>query len=180
MVINNCGQASFAGSFGGSYEFTHCTFANYWASSTQTCIILDDYIETETGEQIAALTSANFKNCIIYGSSNLGLSLKKRGTVFEYNFDHCLIKFADYSNQFTNNTLYQFSVNPRFVNCLIATNSTVNKPFFRDATKNDLIIGEDSAAKGTANNTYSTFNDILNNSRSGATDMGAYNWITFD
>jgi hypothetical protein len=179
-VINNCGQAAFAGSYGGSYDFTHCTFANYWASSTQTCIILDDYIETETGEQIEALTSANFKNCIIYGSSNLGLSLKKRGTVFEYNFDHCLIKFADYSNQFANNTLYQFSINPRFVNCLIATNSTVNKPFFRDATKNDLIIGEDSAAKGTANNTYSTFNDILNNSRSGATDIGAYNWITFE
>src|SRR5690606_27812594 len=30
VVVNNCGEASFAGTFGGSYDFTHCTFANYW------------------------------------------------------------------------------------------------------------------------------------------------------
>ena len=67
-----------------------------------------------------------------------------------------------------------------FDTCLIARNSTNNNPDFKDARNNELIIGEDSAAKGTADNTYSTFNDILNNSRSGATDMGAYNWTTFD
>lgn len=180
VVINNCGQASFAGSFGGSYEFTHCTFANYWPSSTQTCITLDDYIRTETGELIEPLVKADFKNCIIYGSSNFSLSLIKKGTTFNYDFDHCLIKFADYSNQFVNNTLYQFSVNPRYTNCLIATNTTINKPFFRDPQNNDLIIGEDSAAKGTANNSYSNFNDILNQSRTNPSDIGAYNWTTFD
>ena len=62
MVINNCGQASFAGSFGGSYEFTHCTFANYWSNSTQTCIRLDDFITTETGDEIEPLEKANFNN----------------------------------------------------------------------------------------------------------------------
>ena len=176
LVINNCGQTAFAGSFGGSYEFTHCTFANYWSSPTQTAVLLDDY----DGDAIYALTKANFKNCIIHTSSNLGIVLKKTGNTFVYNFDHCLIKFADFSNQFTNNPLYAFSNASLFDTCIIATNSTVNRPDFKDAIKNKLIIGEDSAAKGTADNTYSTFNDILNNPRSNPSDIGAYNWITFD
>jgi len=176
MVINNCGQASFAGSFGGSYEFTHCTFANYWPSPTQTAVLLDDY----DGNVIYALTKANFKNCIIHSSSNLAINLKKEGTTFVYNFDHCLIKFADFSNQFTNNPLYAFSNSALYTNCLIATNSTVNNPDFKDARNNELIIGEDSAARGTADNTYSSFNDILNNPRTNPSDMGAYNWTTFD
>jgi hypothetical protein len=179
MVINNCGQASFAGSFGGSYEFTHCTFANYWSNSTQTCIRLDDFITTETGDEIEPLEKANFNNCIIYGSTNFGVFYRKKGTTFNYKFDHCLIKFADYSNQFGNNPMYSFTDATLYDTCLIATNSTVNNPDFKDTRKNELIIGEDSAARGTADNTYSTFNDILNNTRSGATDMGAYNWLSF-
>ncbi|MBE9576753.1 right-handed parallel beta-helix repeat-containing protein [Flavobacterium proteolyticum] len=176
VVINNCGQTSFAGSFGGSYEFVHCTFANYWPTPNQTAVLLDDY----DGSTIYALTKANFKNCIIHTSSNFGIVLKKTGSTFVYNFDHSLIKFADFSNQFTNNPLYAFSNTALYTNCLIATNSTVNNPDFKDARNNELIIGEDSAAKGTANNTYSTFNDILNNPRSNPSDMGAYNWTTFD
>lgn len=177
MVINNCGQASFAGSFGGSYEFTHCTFANYWPSPTHTAVLLDDY----DGNAIYALTKANFKNCIIHSSSNLAINLKKEGTTFVYNFDHCLIKFADFSNQFTNNPLYAFSNATLYDTCLIATNSTVvNNPDFKDARNNELIIGEDSAARGSADNTYSTFNDILNNPRTNPSDIGAYNWTTFD
>ena len=176
MVINNCGQASFAGSFGGSYEFTHCTFANYWPSPTHTAVLLDDY----DGNAIYALTKANFKNCVIHSSSNLAINLRKEGTTFVYNFDHCLIKFADFSNQFTNNPLYDFSNATLYDTCLIATNSTVNNPDFKDARNNELIIGEDSAARGTADNTYSSFNDILNNPRTNPSDMGAYNWTTFD
>lgn len=179
VVINNCGQTSFAGSFGGSYEFTHSTFANYWSSPNQTAVLLDDYIQTDAGNIIEPLIKANFKNCIIYGSTNLGINLKKQGTTFNYNFDHCLIKFVDLGNQFGTNPLYQFS-GTNYVNCLIASSSSNKRPFFKDPNKNKFIIGQNSAAKGTANATYSTFNDILNNLRTGATDMGAYNWITFD
>jgi hypothetical protein len=177
VVINNCGQTAFAGSFGGSYEFVHCTFANYWPTPNQTAVLLDDY----DGSAIYALTKANFKNCIIHTSSNLSIIFKKTGPTFNYNFDHSLIKFADFSNQFTNNPLYDFSNTVLFDTCLIATNSTVNNPDFKDARNNDLIIGEDSAAKGTADFTYSSgTSDILNQSRSNPSDMGAYNWTTFD
>lgn len=180
LVINNCGEASLACTMGGSYDFTHCTFANYWSSPNQACLILDDYYETDSGVVTVNLDKADFKNCIIYGSSNFGISLKKEGTIFNYKFDHCLIKFADYSNQFTNDEKYDFSDVSLFKNCIIATNSTVNKPDFKDASNNELIIGENSAAKGTADNTYSTFKDILNNLRNPPSDIGAYNWTTFD
>src|SRR5690606_4772273 len=88
VVINNCGQTAFAGSFGGSYEFVHCTFANYWPTPNQNAVLLDDY----DGSAIYGLTKANFKNCIIHTSSNLGIVLKKTGSTFNYHFDHSLIK----------------------------------------------------------------------------------------
>lgn len=177
VVINNCGQASFQGSFGGSYEFTHCTFANYWSTPNQTCVVLDDY----EGQTEFELTKANFNNCIIYGSSNLAISHKIVSSTFNFKYTNCLIKFIDTNNQFTGNELYTFS-SPRFENCIRATNSTQNKPDFKDPTNNEVIIGSNSAAKGTAKNSFSTFPDILNKDRIGllTTDIGAYNFITFD
>jgi hypothetical protein len=178
VVINNCGETAFAGTFGGAYDFTHCTFANYWPRPNQTCVVLSD---DPINNVPTPLESANFKNCIIYGSSNLGISLKKEGTTFNYSFENCLIKFADFSNQFQNNPLYQFTSSANYTNCLIATNSTVNRPEFKNPNQNQLQIGENSAAKGKANFIYSsgTF-DILNVARTNPSDMGAYNWITFD
>ncbi|MFD2891280.1 hypothetical protein ACFS5J_04550 [Flavobacterium chuncheonense] len=177
VVVNNCGQASFAGSFGGSYDFTHCTFANYWAKPNQNSVQLDDYDGSATYE----LVQANFKNCIIYGSTNFGLKLNQVNTSFNYQFENCLIKFADFSNQFTNDPLYDFDDSNHYLNCLIATNNSINNPDFKDADNNELIIGEDSAAKGAANFNYSsgTF-DILNNSRTNPSDIGAYNFIIFE
>lgn len=178
VVINNCGETAFAGTFGGTYDFTHSTFANYWPRPNQTCVLLSD---DPINNVPTPLESANFKNCIIYGSSNLGISLKKEGTTFNYSFENCLIKFADFNNQFQNNPLYQFTSSANYTNCLIATNSTVNRPEFKNPTNNELQIGENSAARGTANFTFSsgTF-DILNLSRTNPSDMGAYNWTTFD
>jgi hypothetical protein len=180
VVLNNCGEASFAGSFGGSYEFTHCTFANYWSSPNQTCILLDDYIETSTGNIIEPLVKADFINCIVYGSSNLGISHKKKGTTFNFKYTNCLIKFIDTNNQFANIDEYKFINTSLFENCIRASNSSQNKPDFKDPTNNELIIGSNSAAKAVANNTFSTFSDILNNPRIGSTDMGAYNFVIFD
>jgi hypothetical protein len=178
VVINNCGETAFAGTFGGVYDFTHCTFVNYWPRPNQTCVVLSD---DKINNIPTPLESANFKNCIVYGSSNLGISLKKEGTTFNYSFENCLIKFADFSNQFQNNPLYQFTSSANYTNCLIATNSTVNRPEFKNPNQNQLQIGENSAARGTANFTFSngTF-DILNLSRTNPSDIGAYNWTTFD
>lgn len=175
VVINNCGQAGLACSLGGEYDFTHCTFANYWPRPNQVPVSLDN----GDGTAPFALTSANFTNCIIYGSSSYGISLKKQdGSAFSYNFRNCLIKFFDFG-QFEDDPLYPLANTTDYVNCIIARNSSTNKPHFQDPNKNKLIIGEESAAVETADPAFSTFNDILNNPRSGLTDMGAYNHIVF-
>lgn len=176
IVINNCGQTSFAGTFGGSYDFTHSTFANYWASPTQYSVVLDDY----DGSSEYALTQANFKNCIIYGSSSISLAIDKAGSIFNYHFENCLIKFIDTSNQLANTEPYAFS-GSHYTNCVIASTYNSNLPDFKNTDTNELIIGENSSAKGIANFSYSngTF-DILNNSRTNPSDSGAYNFIVFE
>lgn len=175
IVINNCGQAAFAGTFGGSYDFTHCTFANYWSTPNQYCVVLDDY----DGTSDYALTQANFKNCIVYGSPNISLSIENEGSVFNYQFENCLIKFIDSSNQLSSLEEYDFS-GSHYTNCVIAEDYATNKPDFKNPNNNEMIIGEDSAAKGIANSTYSTFPDILDNDRVAPTDSGAYNYTIFE
>ena len=178
IVINNSGQSSLACTFGGNYDFTHCTFANYWPTPNQTAIVIDDY----DGNPIYALTQANFNNCLIYSSTNYSISLKKEGSDsnFNYQFNNCLIKFNDFSNQFSSHPEYQFT-GSKYTNCLIATNSNTNKPDFKNPNDNQLYIGENSAAKGSADFNFSSgTNDILGYPRINPTDIGAYNFTIFD
>ncbi|HSD13864.1 MAG TPA: right-handed parallel beta-helix repeat-containing protein [Flavobacterium sp.] len=176
VVINNCGQAGLACSYGGDYNFTHCTFANYWPRPNQVPVAIDN----GNDELQINLTNANFTNCIIYGSSSYGISLTQKGTAaFNYIFRNCLIKFVDFG-QFEEDPLYPLANTANYPNCIIAENSTTNKPDFKNPDKNQFIIGDDSAAKETADPAFSTFNDILNNPRNAlTTDMGAYNHIVF-
>lgn len=173
VVVNNCGQASLACTFGGSYDFTHCTFANYWNSPNQTCLVVDDF----NGNSLYALNKANFRNCIFYGSSNLSIVLEKTGTIFDYKFDNCLIKFIDFNNQFGTNSLYQFTTNPKYAGCIIASNSSSNTPDFKNVNKNNFRILSTSTAIGNANLAFSTFDDILGKSRSSSSDIGAYEFL---
>lgn len=179
IVVNNCGETAFAGTFGGSYDFTHCTFANYWPIPNQFCVVLDDY----DGSIEYALTKADFKNCIVYGSPNRSISINKEGTDanFNFNFDTCLLKFVN-GSQFSSIPEYDFT-GTHYTNCFVSL--TFNSGFipdFKNEDNNELIIGENSIAKGNANATYSTFNDILDNPRNSSTgyDIGAYNFIIFD
>jgi len=180
IVVSNCGQTSLACTMGGKYDFTHCTFANYWSSPNQNCMVLDDYYETQSGITTVDLQQASFKNCIFYGSSNLSIKLTQKGNVYNYDFKNCLIKFFNPSTQLSSNPLYQFD-SLAYSACLVAYNSTQSKPDFKNTAKNDFRIGANSAAKGTANFMYSSgTSDLKNSVRNNPSDIGAYNWITFD
>jgi hypothetical protein len=179
LVINNCGQSSFAGTLGGKYNFTHCTITNYWNSSFRQfpALLLNDYLEDAEGATITNnLTEANFNNCIIYGNDNPEIFLDDRGSVFNYKFTNCLIRFSDDNLEGTDN--YNFA-DPVFYDGNIFNED----PDFEDGFENLMRIGEDSGANGIGNTDFISAvpNDILGNSRNvPEPDCGAYESVPFE
>jgi len=94
-LITNCGQYAAALTWGGAYQFIHCTFANYWNESTRKTpsLLLNNYAEGEDKIYDFSLSQADFQNCIIYGGNENELSLDSASTgKFIYNFQNCLLK----------------------------------------------------------------------------------------
>ncbi len=107
LVMNNAGQACFAGTIGGNYDFTHCTFNNDFSSTTQVAINLSNYVEVNGVLKGKADLNATFKNCIIYGKNNIELFLdKKYASAFTTNFESCLIKFKEENSALVGNAIY--------------------------------------------------------------------------
>ncbi len=184
LVINNSGQISLYASFGGTYNFNHCTFANYWNTNfreTPSVAIDNLFVVRDEGGNITEilttdLLEANFTNCIIYGNENLELGINRaEGTVFNYNFQNSLIRFNDFNGQFADNELYDFTNTGLYEDVILNEDPDFKAPF-----DNLLNIGEDSAANGQAI-TPTSGNDILGTLRNPtAPDIGAYESVTFD
>ncbi|MCF6349903.1 MAG: hypothetical protein L3J23_02585 [Flavobacteriaceae bacterium] len=183
LVIGNNGQASFNTVFGGVYNFTHATFANYWRNSNrqEPTVFLTNLSAISENN-----LTANFTNCIIDGNQNLEFVLKKGETsTFNFKFKNCMLKFNDVSNNFTDTALfplYDFE-NTSFYENIIREGDAKFKNTNTLEGITDLRIGEDSAAKGLA--TFLTSDvilqkDILGFNRTNPSDIGAYNFMIFE
>lgn len=177
IVINNSGQSSFAGTFGGKYNFTHATIANYWNSSFRQfpSVLLNDFILQADGSVITnSLDEANFTNCIIYGNDNPEFILEQEGDDFNFKFTNCLLRFENDNLEGTNN--YDFD------DLLFYENNVFNQdPDFEDAFENLMRIGADSEANGEALLLIPAGTDILGITRDAvAPDCGAYESISFE
>ena len=180
IVINYCGQASLACTYGGTYNFTHCTFNNNWNSSNQVAVLLNDYYENETTLFVNnPINVFNFNNCIMYGSNQVEFLIDRKGNhTFSHKLKNCLLRFNNINNQFTNNLLYQFSTDvTHYVDCTIATNSSTNKPKYKDLNNNKLWLTEDLNLPADAASTALAPLDILNHDRTTSTDLGAYQFV---
>ena len=122
----------------------------------------------------ADLVQATFRNCIVYGSNNVELSLNKDTSAgFATSFENCLIKFNDFGTGIANNALYDFIRNEQLGNIK-------NKdPKFFKLYQNKLNIDETSAAFQKGNATYRIPNDISGNIRTTTPDLGAYQSAPF-
>ena len=170
LVINNAGTASLGCTYGGDYKFTHCTFNNNWNSSSQVAVLVNNYYTGATPE-VKDLTAATFNNCIIYGSySNEMILNKKTGAAFVYQFNNCLIKFNNDSNQYTNDPLYQFTTDLVHYNNIIQNKD----PKFFKVAENKFNIDETSSAFAKGNATYIVPLDIMGTTRTLPPDLGAY------
>lgn len=187
LVVGSAGLSSLACSIGGTYNFTHSTFANYWnngADLRQLPTVLVNNFFTYTnaaGTEITEtrdLIAANFTNCIIYGNNNVELILDNvSGSAFNYNFKNNLIRFDDFNNNYTGIPEYNFTDVTHFQNNIIN-----QMPDFRDTSINDFIIGADSAGNNQASQAEANQIplDILGVDRTLNPDIGAYQHIIFN
>lgn len=165
MVIANCGEHAAILALGGTYDFRHCTFANFYSlqSRRTPSLVLNNYYEDIEGRiQVRDFTSINFSNCIIYGSLQEEIAFDFHpGTSPPFLFDHCLIR----TEQETPSTFFPGLLKNQ-------------NPGFNNTQENDFRLLESSPAIGKGNpataNTVPV--DILNRSRIERPDIGAYQY----
>lgn len=181
LVINNSGQSSFAGTVGGTYNFTHCTLANYWNNSFRQfpSVLLNNYLTDENNiDQGNDLSEANFNNCIIFGNDNPEVILDEisgtSGFEFNFKFTNCLIRFQNTNNNFTGDN-YDFNNSDLYDSCIFNSDPDFKLPF-----ENMLMIGDNSAANAVGNPAFIIASDILGTNRTSPPDLGAYQHVTFD
>jgi hypothetical protein len=178
-VIGSCGQFSIFLSIGGSYEFYHCTVANYWRSSfsnrTTPALGMNNYYEDVTGAiQIRPIERAYFGNCIIYGNKEYELGVDAHpGSVIPYLFDHSLLKVDPEAFDLDDNVHFRNILNledPKFVN---------PDPQYSNFQLDTLSPAKDRALPAIA---IMYPRDLLGVSRLGALgpDMGAYERVEND
>jgi hypothetical protein len=97
-LIADCAYYALALTIGGSYEFYHCTLANYWQNTFRDSpsVVLNNYYEYEGQAIIRNIEKATFSNCIIWGDKKDELYFDKypgMGTM-NYYFDHSLIRIS--------------------------------------------------------------------------------------
>lgn len=155
LVINNSDWTAL-GIEGGTYEFTHCTFANYHnigqgTGQNYSLILSNDG---------AGLMQANFYNSIFYGRSQAAVYFDNVGSE---SFNH------DFQNNFIRNEFGDLTFPP--------SNVTEGDPLFVDPGfgKNDLRIKVESSAINLGSPDYLIETDILGDLRDPSSpNAGAY------
>ena len=185
LVIGNTGQSALACTIGGTYNFTHSTFANYWSNGLRklpTVLVNNFYSYTDENNQEIVVTSdllaANFTNCIITGNNNVDFVLDKvDGSVFNYNISHSMIQFNDINNAFANNIVLDFSDTNHYQNIIL--NGTYH---FKDPFTNQFIIGQNNTGINKAFKSSALLFplDLLGIDRTTSPDIGAYQHTTFE
>lgn len=174
VVINNSGLSSLYLSLGGTYNFVHCTFTNYWNAGFRNypAVLIGNELKTANGVQ--ALVAANFTNCIIYGNAQTELLFARaENSTFNYSFKNCLIRFEDVDGNFSAMPMYDFSDATHYQEIIL------NKaPKFLAPQENKLIIDHSSAGNNLAIPLL-ILEDILGKTRSQTPDIGAYESVDF-
>jgi len=143
-VVSNCGLYNAAFTIGGDYEFTHCTFGNFWRYGQRSTPVmyLNNYAVNQSGQDVPVdMVKAEFKNCIIYGNNDNELELDfKSGALNNHNFRNCIIK-ADQTTATSDPTHFD----------IIYRN---NNPQFKDSYDNDLSLDTLAFAREKGNLLY--------------------------
>ena len=183
-VIGSAGESSLACTQGGTYSFSHCTFANYWNNGIRNLptVLVNNFFSSfnDMGQEVITpkdLISADFRNCIIDGNQNIEfIADRVDGSQFNFSVSNTMIQFNDGNGNFADIPELDFSNSSFYTSILLNANSD-----FRNRFQNDFIIGSNSDAIGLGNiTTASLFPlDILEVDRTNSPDLGAYQHIEF-
>lgn len=148
ILIRNCGQFCGAFTIGGSYNFRHCTFANYWSSGNRQdpLFFLSNWYEDVYGvNQIRPLTNTRFDNCIFYGPNDEEFVIDmKDEAAQDYLFNHCLVK-----------TEADLSDGNRYITIWKNTD-----PGFESTSNNEFRLLGNAFARDKGDVNYNTFNGL--------------------
>ncbi|MEG1498898.1 MAG: right-handed parallel beta-helix repeat-containing protein [Bacteroidales bacterium] len=166
LVIGNC-QTALSLQQGGKYDFTQCTFTNYYAKNPSGAFSLSmsDYVIRGTEKQSYVFENANFVNCIFYGNNTDQILFDfVKAETKPYYFDHCILR--------------QNIPNPGnlFSSCRFNTN-----PLFKDTKGFNFEIDTISSPTVHAGNSNGAIGvaeyDIKGIRRSGLPTIGAYEFV---
>lgn len=100
LLVHTCGTSALALQYGGRYDFTQCTFANYWNYSTRkgSCVVLNNHYTYDGVEYLFDMAMARFTNCIVYGSWSEGemvIDLDER-VLHDVMINHSIVRGGDW------------------------------------------------------------------------------------
>ena len=180
-IFGNAGNASFFGNIGGSYEFIHCTFANYWNRSFRSTpsVILNDYVPiSETADFIMPLEKAVFANCIIDGNQNVEFGVEQKGDQqLSFSIDHTALRFSPADEAIFENPYYDFNSSSLYPKLILNKQTAFHQP-----TVNDFRISQESEVIGLGKNTHaaSVPVDLNGVDRTNLADLGALQHMIFE
>lgn len=99
-IVHNTGSQALAILQGGNYTFRNCSFINYYPTIVShiddpSVAVFNYYDTTGNGKYRIRPLTANFTNCLIYGTLDEELICDQKDTIaapYHASFDHCLIK----------------------------------------------------------------------------------------
>lgn len=170
-IISNCGQHLLTASWGGAYQFRHCTFANYWTANFKEtpAVIINDfhpYVSVWTN----TIDSSLFANSIITGNEEVELV---HSLELESNIDISYLNVTAKTD--TNFKQLEHNTYENFISEIENENN-----LFIDKSE-DYHLKEDSECIEAANSNWNS-NLILNKDKDGvlrslSPDIGAYEYV---
>ena len=178
LVINKSGQSSFAATYGGNYNLTHCTITNFWNNSFRQfpSLLVNNYWLNNEGE-IESNPNLNFSmsNSIVSGSEAIELLIEQYDeSDLNFMFKNCMIKFDDINDNFSNESNFDFTNTDKYQSLYLNLNTDFKNPY-----NNELFIlqGSELINLGDPQQAVEHPLDLLNISRVNSPDLGAYQHI---